>query len=378
MKTYLLTGATGFVGGAIALEMLARTDARLVCLVRGKDPVEAEQRLRATLATSAHAYGRAELIPLVRERCQALWGDMVEDGCGLEGPPPPRVDEVWHTAASLKYHDRDAKEIALHNVVGTRNVLQLARRVEAGVFNYVSTAYVAGNRRGRIAEELPADLSVTNNQYERTKIEAELLVAASEGFQTRIFRPSIVIGHGATRAATSFTGLYGFLRDLERFKRKVARKLGGFLQHRSLRVLGEASSTLNFVPVNLVAEGAVRIALSDSRARIFHLTNERLTTVDATVGMMFEALELRRPMYVQSEKAYSSLDEKLNEELEFYSSYMRHPKVFERTSTDQVLGPDFFAYPLPDEELKAFIDWYLRILLGGYKGQRGEVRAEVA
>ncbi|TXH22324.1 MAG: NAD-dependent epimerase/dehydratase family protein [Mycobacterium sp.] len=58
MTRVLLTGATGFVGSAIALQLLG-TEAHPVCLVRSRNQDSPQVRLEAALRTAAGAYGLA-------------------------------------------------------------------------------------------------------------------------------------------------------------------------------------------------------------------------------------------------------------------------------------------------------------------------------
>jgi thioester reductase-like protein len=44
VRTVLLTGATGFVGGQLAYELLARTEARVICLTRAAGDAQARHR----------------------------------------------------------------------------------------------------------------------------------------------------------------------------------------------------------------------------------------------------------------------------------------------------------------------------------------------
>ena len=225
-NVHLVTGATGFVGGALTLELLDRTDDRVVGLVRARCDDQAQARLQASLSAAARAYGREDLLGEVARRCRATLGDILRPCCGADLREP--VAEVWHCAASLKYEDDQAEEIFQHNVEGIRNMLDLARARRAAVFNHVSTAYVAGNRTGRILEELPHSEGVSNNRYEQSKIRAEWLVAAAEGVHVRILRPSIVIGHSRTYEAMSGTGMYAFISKTCRFQRLRLAAAGSF------------------------------------------------------------------------------------------------------------------------------------------------------
>src|SRR5690349_15247710 len=141
--THLVTGATGFVGAAIALELLARTDDDIVAIVRpGK--AGAVARFRDALVGAARAYDRAIDVEAALARCRVVAGDVARHCCGITDEHIGEVAQVWHCAASLRYEDRYAEEITACNVEGTRNVLALAGALGADSFNYVSTAYVAG------------------------------------------------------------------------------------------------------------------------------------------------------------------------------------------------------------------------------------------
>lgn len=362
-KLHFVTGATGFVGGALVLELLRQTDAHVVCLVRGKDGATAEGRLRTSLAAAARACHSPELLPEIARRCRAVEGDILQSLSGCMGVPGSAA-ELWHCAASLRFEEENQADIYLHNVRGTENVLELAEQLRVQHFNYISTAYVAGGRSGLIVEELPAADTPTNNLYEQSKIKAELLVAASRQFQTRIMRPSIVIGHSRTLVTTGFTGLYGFIGELKRFRRKVARRLGGYLTHRPLRIWADEFAAINFIPVDAVASNAVRISLSNSTARIFHLTNECSALLGESLRALFCELCLRSPRFVGASSEFTSIDEAFDSAIRFYRSYLSNSKTFDRTNTDAIVGESASRYDMTAEDLLRYIRWYLAYLSG--------------
>ena len=78
---------------------------------------------------------------------------------------------------------------------------------------YVSTAYVAGDRRG-LAREAELDVGQGfRNAYEQSKHEAERLVwSRRERLPVTIVRPSIVVGERGTGWTASFNVVYGPLR----------------------------------------------------------------------------------------------------------------------------------------------------------------------
>ena len=223
----LVTGATGFLGSALALELLARTDERVALLVRDS-AVPPADRVVAALHRAAQDHGYPEdFVDRNRGRLDVVAGDLDADPTGA-APALGPVARAWHCAASLRYEDSHRDEIWHTNVEGTRKALELARRCSAAEFHHISTAYVAGTREG-IVPEVPVDAPAaapTNNADETSKVGGEQLVGAERAMRTRIYRPSIVVGHSHTRETASNTGLYGFLSGLVRFRRMAQRRLG--------------------------------------------------------------------------------------------------------------------------------------------------------
>ncbi len=358
-RTVLLTGVTGLVGGALALELLRHTDAHLLCVVRPRGERSAAQRLTEALHASSQAYGQI-LSADDLARCRAIAGDITAPALGVDPGEIERVDEVWHVAASLAFEDERAEEISLHNVAGTEHMLDVARELSCRAFNYVSTAYVAGTARGRILETpVPID-SPVNNHYERTKLAAERLVLGADFETVRVFRPSIVIGHSATYGATTFTGLYGFVRGLQRARDTVRESLGDLLRFRPLRLLADGGTPVNFIPVDVVARAAVAISIRSTDSAIYHLTNPtppRL--IDCWHGAT-EVLGMQRPIFVSDRREFTLIDEKVDERMTFYRSYMNDEKYFDMSNVQAVLGPDALTCDLAAHEIVRYVGWYVQ------------------
>jgi fatty acyl-CoA reductase len=153
----LLTGVTGFVGEALLHLLLteaART--RITVLVRAKGSASGTDRVRSLLdkqifgAAGERAGGTDALLG---DRLRVLEGDLA-DVPAL----PTDLDAVVHCAGDVSF-DPPVDEGFRSNVLGTRALLERVR--EAGDVHYVhiSTAYVAGRRRGTISEG-PVDHAV--------------------------------------------------------------------------------------------------------------------------------------------------------------------------------------------------------------------------
>jgi nucleoside-diphosphate-sugar epimerase len=356
---HLITGATGFVGAALCLELLRSSDAELVAVVRAQPSLDPTTRLRRELAAAARLYGAEPLLGQL-ERCHAIAGDVLEPGCGITTTLDFDVAQVWHGAASLQFEDRHHENIHATNVEGTRRVLALAEIVGAGTFNYVSTAYVAGRSTGLIGETLAH--AEPNNHYERSKLAAEQLVAASP-LRTRILRPSIVVGHSRTRAATNFSGFYGFLRQLVQFRGMMERTQRGLLERTPIRMRVDADVPLDLVCVDVVAREAVAIALRDASEGVYHLTNPGSPTVGETVRTCFALAGLREPIFVEDRNELTWLDERFDRRLDFYGSYLVGHKRFDRTRAAAALRDatelDHPTLDHPALDLAALGRWYL-------------------
>jgi thioester reductase-like protein len=356
--THLVTGATGFVGAAIVLELLSQTDDSIVALVR-PGSTTAESRFEKAVADAAEAYASTIDVAAALGRCRVIAGDLVADACGVADVGADRITQVWHCAASLRYEDRFDEEIRATNVEGTRRVLELATRLGAETFNYVSTAYVAGRSTGVIREQPMAAVEV-NNRYERSKVDAEDVVQSAVGPRVRIFRPSVVVGHSRTLQATNFSGFYGFVRQLLQFRGMVNRMQAGMLERMPMRLRIDPSARINLVPVDAVAREAVAIGLCAASEGVYHLTNATPPTTATAVLAIFDMLGLPEPIFVREAGELEWLDARLDERMNFYRSYITADRRFDRSRSDAALGgrrSDDVEYDTAS--IQALGRWYL-------------------
>lgn len=147
----LLTGVTGFVGEALLHLLLTEVpDVRVSVLVRPKGSTSGRARVARLLgkpvfADVVAAHGDVEA--LLAARVGVVEGD-------LAAVPalPDDLDAVVHCAGDVSF-DPPVDEAFTTNVVGTRDLLARVLEVGPGVhYLHVSTAYVAGRRRGHVPE----------------------------------------------------------------------------------------------------------------------------------------------------------------------------------------------------------------------------------
>ena len=103
-----------------------------------------------------------------------------------------KIDVIIHLAARLE-HDRCSKEEYYSgNVLGTENVLKIAKKHQS-YFIYVSTTAIYGSPTSPITEQTPID---PDGYYALTKWEGEKICQRfeKEGMTISIVRPSVLIG----------------------------------------------------------------------------------------------------------------------------------------------------------------------------------------
>jgi long-chain acyl-CoA synthetase len=271
----LLTGVTGFVGTAVALRILERSDRQIVALVRAADRREAAERVRAALAEVAPP----ERIEEYAARCAAVPADLLADGLALRHGDREeiarRCDEVIHCAASVSF-DLPLDHARAVNASGAARIAELATRIaERGDglrrMVHVSTAYVAGDRTGTFGEDDVTRDIPFRNTYEQTKHEAEeLLRAWQPALPLQIVRPSIVVGERGTGWTRSFNVLYWPLKQFARGRLPV--------------VPAVADAPVDVVPVDYVAD--VVLGLSDAPAGTYHaVAGEHASTVAEVIDL---------------------------------------------------------------------------------------------
>ena len=240
-RTILFTGFPGFIGTRLIPRLLADDpDARVVALVEPR-MVDRARSVAASLGP----------------RIEVQAGDITDPLLGLDQATYDRLasetTSVHHLAAvyDLAVGAALAERV---NVSGTQHIVEFTRRCpRLERHNYVSTAYVAGNRSGLVREE---DLDAGQgfkNHYESTKFAAEVLVRnAMDEVPTTIYRPAIVVGDSRTGETQKFDGPYYLLRT-------IAATRGPIWQ------IGRGDAPFNVVPVDFVVE-AIAAGARDATA----------------------------------------------------------------------------------------------------------------
>jgi nucleoside-diphosphate-sugar epimerase len=168
---FIVTGATGFLGGALVRKLLAGGH-EVVALGR-----QAEALLR-----------------LLRDGAQAIRCDLVKQAAL---PEPIAADVFVHCAALSSPWGRGA-DFHAANVMGTHNALAMAKAAGVKRFVHVSTPSLYFRFQNQIALREDAPLPPPVNAYAATKRQAEELVLRQDTLDPIILRPRGIYGAGDT------------------------------------------------------------------------------------------------------------------------------------------------------------------------------------
>lgn len=209
----LLTGATGYLGAYLAMELLQQTRAQLILLVRAAGPEPARARLWQAWRThiSLEAFNQ-----LLDTRADILCGDLTLEALGLPaeayGQLVRRVDSIVHCAAAV--HRRSERLCLQVNLKGTLETLLLARAAHSdhGLerYTFISSASVASPRaHACVQEDQAIDWGGEDvDPYSRTKKFGEHLVRSLlPDASTLILRPALIVGDSRGRAGSQVYSL---------------------------------------------------------------------------------------------------------------------------------------------------------------------------
>ncbi len=185
---WLITGASGFLGRHL-LEAIAQSGSPRPLLALVRDPGE-WQRLSWTRTLT---------------RVRPLSGSVTEPDAWTGAPPLDGLAGIFHLAALVRHHRRDAELVHRTNVTGTLHLVRFAARHRARLV-FVSSSGTVGCFRseGETADEAApyCEQEVKGWPYYRSKVLAERearSLAAELGVDLVIVRPPVLLGPGDHR-----------------------------------------------------------------------------------------------------------------------------------------------------------------------------------
>ncbi|WP_432192470.1 thioester reductase domain-containing protein [Streptomyces sp. bgisy027] len=274
----LLTGATGFLGSHMLLDLLRHSDAHVHCLVRAADEEAALARLGDALKSYALPWSSE-----VRRRVTVLPGDIRQPRLGLS-------DEVWNTltheldsvvsvAAAVDFL-RGYQSLRTSNVLGALTLAELAATGRPKPLHHISSIAVF-NEVGipSMGEDDPlAHIDRLIAGYDQTKWAAEVALrrARDHGLIVTAMRPGGIGGHTGTGAYNAQDLSSGLISAFGRFRTVPAFRY------------------LNAAPVDWVSRVAVAVVCEpDAWGFDYNLTGVPNTLDDVVRDMAFGGMHVR-------------------------------------------------------------------------------------
>lgn len=353
-RTFVLTGATGFLGGHLMAALLERGD-RLVVLGRPAKGLPLRERISRYLDWLGQSHRS--------DRVETVESDFLRPFCGLS---PARYEALrsraWpiiHSASDTRFTELRRREITDANVHSLKGILGLAEDSRAPFFHYVSTAYAAGIGQTHCPER-PAVSGEFANVYEETKAQAEREVVAlctRLSIPYTLIRPSIVYGDSRTGRSTRFNALYFHVRSLQLIRDiylndirtnngRKSREHGAALDdngvlHLPLRVVLPRRGSLNLVPVDYFVSATLAILDTAKDGFVYHLTSPHSKDLEELAAYCESFLKIKGLDFrygPPNGASFSPPEALLNRFIEAYRPYLADTRRFDRDHTDAATG----------------------------------------
>lgn len=360
-QTYVLTGATGFLGSHLLAALLQRGD-RVVVLGRRSAGANLAARIDSLLAWFD-----------LRERSGQLETaevDLLKPLCGLD---PDRYQAlcdkagtIIHCASDTRFSEQHRRESIATNVDSLEQIIGFAKNSNAPWFHYVSTAYAAGIASAHCPEE-PVASERFVNVYEETKARAEKVVAAlciRHALPFSIIRPAIVYGDSRSGRANCFNSLYNhvrslyyireiYLKDIHEHGGRKSGEHGIYLDesdilHLPLKIAVAHRGNINLIPIDYFVSATLSILGHAQAGTFYHITSDHPKTLEDLASYCEAFLNIRGIEVVYGSApntAFNPPEALFNRFIEPYLPYLSDTRTFARSNTDAatagLIPPDF-------------------------------------
>ncbi len=363
MQTFILTGATGFLGSHLMASLLERGD-RVVVLGRRSAEESLAARIDKLLEWfDLHARsGQVETAEV----------DFLKPLCGLDPDRYRalcnRAGTVIHCASDTRFSEQNRRASISANVDSLEQAIEFARNSKAPWFHYVSTAYASGISSPD-CREAPGVSETFVNVYEETKACAEKEVTArctAHSIPFTIIRPSIVYGDSRSGRANLFNALYNhvkslyyirdiYVNDIHKHGGRRSGECGIYLDDREilhipLRVVISRRGHINLIPIDYFVSVTLSIMECGKTGTMYHITSEAPKTLEDLALYCESFLRIKGIKIVCgniANVAFNPPEALFNRFIGPYLPYLSDTRTFDRSNTDNVtagLVPPEFTY----------------------------------
>jgi NAD(P)-dependent dehydrogenase (short-subunit alcohol dehydrogenase family) len=267
---YFVTGATGFIGKRLVRKLLEKNGSVVYFLMRESS----SDKLPALY----------EYWGVDKSRAIPVFGDLRSPKLGVSNDDIKQlnknIDHFYHLAAIYDMLAEADEQMAV-NVEGTRNTVELANAIQAGILHHVSSIAAAGMFEGIFREDMFDEAENLDHPYFATKHESEKIVRQETKGAWRVYRPGLVVGDSRTGEMDKIDGPYYFFKLIQRIRQ---------LLPPWMPTIGIEGGRINIVPVDYVVNAMHHISHQpDLDGRAFHLTDPEPRRVGEVLNIFCRA-----------------------------------------------------------------------------------------
>ena len=269
--SYFVTGATGFVGKFLIRNLLKR-EGTIYVLVRKVSL----KKLEAIYPWWGLDDKQKRIVPIIGDLAKAKLGIAAADITRLKG----KVKHLFHLAAVYDL-SADAESQRVANIDGTRNAVEFAEAIKAGIFHHTSSIAAAGLYDGTFREDMFEEAEELDHPYFRTKHDSEAIVRNECKVPWRVYRPGMVVGHSQTGEIDKIDGPYYFFKFIQKMRNMLPQWMP---------TIGIEGGRINIVPVDYVVDAMDYIAHKKGLdGGCFHLTDPEPARIGEILNMFAKA-----------------------------------------------------------------------------------------
>lgn len=269
----LLLGATGYLGVHILDNLLRNFDGKVFCMIRQKDGVSGERRLKSLLMY----YFDNPYTELFGSRLFVIEGDMTDDDI-LDKLNPLKVDTVINCAANVK-HFAAGDEIEKINQNGAEKMIDFCMEHDARLI-HTSTHSISGVFSDRAAHPMGEDELFFGQdlitKYQQSKFHAEraILEAVGRGLKAKIMRLGNLMPRYSDGEFQINMENNGFMARMRAYV-KI-----GYIPSSHLK------GKVEMAPIDQTADAILKLSKTPDKFTVFHPFNNHDIYIDDIIAIM--------------------------------------------------------------------------------------------
>ncbi|MFI5164438.1 MAG: SDR family oxidoreductase, partial [Bacteroidia bacterium] len=257
MKNIFLTGATGFLGGELLVELAKKKEVnKIYCLVRAGSHEKAVHRLKNVFDLHADFYDAEKIIPVIGDLKQEDLAEQLADDKSLAD-----IHVVIHSAADTSFSPFNERAVEETNIQGLEKIITWSKELKnLETFLYVGTATSCGmDIRNRVVTEDESPNIKANHlvKYTYTKMMGEIMIHNNfPKEKILIVRPSIIMGDSRPVVPRSYVIMWA---------------LASINLLRLVPLNGDA--LLDIIPVDYAAGAIAQLLFSKRNYSTYHISS---------------------------------------------------------------------------------------------------------